>query len=273
MEFVDGEFAPLEVHICDSDMFQNAKTGSAAHEVYKELGSSRKKKGSAALQKVQNYRDVIAAIERGPSNGSLPGAVSSMNVTVTEKNGSLKQRVVVLPHDASLADALAAAGINDFTNGFTVSPPMRLVDRLGDVLNYLRQIGFIISDESEISFNPDDIKKQYFALLNKRVDFQFDMDGAVIKINSFRQQSKMGELSRSPRWAIAWKFPPAEETTIVEDILVQVGRTGIITPVAALKPVRVGGVEVRRASLHNEDELGKKDDARPVQGVPPTVRL
>ncbi len=85
------------------------------------------------------------------------------------------------------------------------------------------------------------------------------MDGAVIKVNSFRQQSKMGELSRSPRWAIAWKFPPAEETTKVEDIFVQVGRTGIITPVAALKPVRVSGVEVRRASLHNEDELRKKD--------------
>ncbi|MCK4656705.1 MAG: NAD-dependent DNA ligase LigA, partial [candidate division Zixibacteria bacterium] len=76
---------------------------------------------------------------------------------------------------------------------------------------------------------------------------------------SYRQQQKIGELSRSPRWAVAWKFPPEQATTVVENIEVQVGRTGILTPVAHLKPVRVGGVEVKRASLHNEDELKRKD--------------
>ncbi len=165
----------------------------------------------------------------------------------------------------------AAGSLRQLDPKITASRPLRFFaygiglaegesfDKLGDALDYIERAGFIISVESEISDNPEHIKKKYRALLDKRTDVQYDMDGAVIKVNSFRQQAKMGELSRSPRWAIAWKFPPAEETTEVEDIFVQVGRTGIITPVAALKPVRVGGVEVRRASLHNEDELRKKD--------------
>lgn len=130
---------------------------------------------------------------------------------------------------------------------------------LGEAFNYIRQLGFIVTEEALVTSDPDDVKQKYRDLLNRRSDLQFDMDGMVIKINSFSHQKKLGELSRSPRWAIAWKFPPQEETTIVEDIFVQVGRTGAITPVAALKPVRVGGVEVKRASLHNEDELRKKD--------------
>jgi DNA ligase (NAD+) len=165
----------------------------------------------------------------------------------------------------------AAGSLRQLDPKITASRPLRFFaygvgliegksfDKLGDALEYVEECGFIISNESEINDNPENIKKKYYALLDKRTDVQYDMDGAVIKVNSFRQQSKIGELSRSPRWAIAWKFPPAEETTKVEDIFVQVGRTGIITPVAALKPVRVSGVEVRRASLHNEDELRKKD--------------
>jgi DNA ligase (NAD+) len=97
-------------------------------------------------------------------------------------------------------------------------------------------------------------------LLNeKRSTLDYDIDGMVVKVNSFRQQQKLGELSRSPRWAIAMKFPPQQEETIVEDIVVQVGRTGALTPVAYLKPVRVGGVEVKRATLHNYDEVIRKD--------------
>jgi DNA ligase (NAD+) len=86
-----------------------------------------------------------------------------------------------------------------------------------------------------------------------------DTDGTVIKVNDFGMQKSLGAVSHHPRWAVAWKFPAQEETTIVEDIALQVGRTGIISPVAVLKPVRVGGVEVRRATLHNEDEIQRKD--------------
>jgi DNA ligase (NAD+) len=80
----------------------------------------------------------------------------------------------------------------------------------------------------------------------------------VIKVNEFSVQAKLGELSRSPRWAVAWKFPAQQENTKIRDIIISVGRTGALTPVAMLEPVRVGGVEVSRASLHNEDEIRKK---------------
>ena len=165
----------------------------------------------------------------------------------------------------------AAGSLRQLDPKITASRPLRFFaygigliegrsfERLNKTLQYLTDIGFVISSEAMVADNPDDVKRKYDDLLQKRGQFQFDMDGMVIKVDSFRQQAKLGELSRSPRWAIAWKFPPAEETTTVRDIFVQVGRTGILTPVAAFEPVRVGGVEVRRASLHNEDELRKKD--------------
>jgi DNA ligase (NAD+) len=165
----------------------------------------------------------------------------------------------------------AAGSLRQLDPKMTASRPLRFFaygiglangvsfDKHSKAMGFLKEIGFIISEEAIVTSEPDEVKKKYNELLEKRSELQFDMDGSVIKVNSYRQQNKMGELSRSPRWAIAWKFPPAEETTKVEDIFVQVGRTGIITPVAKFKPVRVSGVEVRRASLHNEDELKKKD--------------
>lgn len=96
-------------------------------------------------------------------------------------------------------------------------------------------------------------------ILAARDETPYEIDGAVIKVDAFDLQAELGVKSRAPRWAIAFKFPPRQETTVVEDIIVQVGRTGALTPVAVMKPVRVGGVEVSRATLHNEEELAKKD--------------
>jgi DNA ligase (NAD+) len=93
--------------------------------------------------------------------------------------------------------------------------------------------------------------------IRKKVDYE--MDGAVIKVNSFAQQKKLGETSKNPRWAISYKFSAKQSTTRLKDITVQVGRTGTLTPVAILKPVEVGGVIVSRATLHNFDELKRKD--------------
>ena len=92
-----------------------------------------------------------------------------------------------------------------------------------------------------------------------RHSLPYEIDGVVLKVNSFALQEQLGIKSRSPRWALAYKFQPSQETTLVLNIEVQVGRTGTLTPVAHLKPVLVGGVEVSRATLHNQDELERKD--------------
>jgi DNA ligase (NAD+) len=100
----------------------------------------------------------------------------------------------------------------------------------------------------------------YYKEINAEREVQpYEMDGVVIKVDSFALQRQLGEVSRSPRWAVAYKFPAKEETTRIIEIKAQVGRTGALTPVALMEPVRIGGVEVKRATLHNQDEIDKKD--------------
>ena len=128
-----------------------------------------------------------------------------------------------------------------------------------DSIRYLKDLGFKISQYVELCDSVDQVKSYYDKLEEKRNNLPYEIDGMVIKVNDFDLQRDIGELSRSPRWAVAWKFPPQQETTKVKNIIVSVGRTGALTPVALLEPVRVGGVEVSRATLHNEDEVKKKD--------------
>ena len=91
----------------------------------------------------------------------------------------------------------------------------------------------------------------------RREDLPYEIDGVVVKVDSVEQQRALGFTAKAPRWAIAYKYPARQAVTAVEDIGVQVGRTGALTPVAILKPVEVGGVTVSRATLHNEDEIGR----------------
>jgi len=95
----------------------------------------------------------------------------------------------------------------------------------------------------------------YKEMKNSRDTLGYEIDGVVIKVNDFQLRERIGFKTRSPRWAVAYKFPAKQEITQIEDILAQVGRTGTLTPVAIMKPVRIGGVEVSRATLHNQDEI------------------
>jgi DNA ligase (NAD+) len=105
----------------------------------------------------------------------------------------------------------------------------------------------------------EEVLDYYHEMNEKREALPYEIDGTVIKVNRFDLQVRLGEIARSPRWALAFKFQPKQETTKILDIKVQVGRTGALTPVAVMEPVKVGGVEVSRATLHNQDEIDKKD--------------
>ncbi len=103
-----------------------------------------------------------------------------------------------------------------------------------------------------------EVEKYHKKLTDERDDLDYEIDGIVVKVNNFEQREKLGTRERNPRWAMAWKFPPKKEVTRLRDIVVQIGRTGMLTPVALLDPVDIGGVTVSRATLHNEDEVQKK---------------
>jgi DNA ligase (NAD+) len=107
--------------------------------------------------------------------------------------------------------------------------------------------------------NIDEVLEYYHKMNEKRESLPYEIDGIVTKVDRLDLQTRLGEIARSPRWALAFKFQPKQETTRILDIIVQVGRTGAITPVAVMEPVKVGGVEVSRATLHNQDEIDKKD--------------
>jgi len=127
------------------------------------------------------------------------------------------------------------------------------------ILDYLKKWGFRVNPYYKLCRNIDELFLHYRYIRDIRDTIPYEIDGTVIKVNRLDYQSALGTVSRAPRWAIAYKFEAHEETTVIEDIIVGVGRTGALTPVALLKPVMVSGVEVSRATLHNEDEIKRKD--------------
>jgi len=128
-----------------------------------------------------------------------------------------------------------------------------------EVLQTLPKWGLRVNPLVELCPDIQRAVQYYRRILDLKDELPYEMDGVVLKVNSFELQRRLGEVSRSPRWAVAFKFPAEEATTRVLDIVVQVGRTGVLTPVALLEPVQVGGVEVKRATLHNMDEIERKD--------------
>lgn len=136
---------------------------------------------------------------------------------------------------------------------------MQLPETLSELFDIFAQWGLPICDQITQVQGVEQSYKAYQSLSHKRESLPYEIDGVVHKVNSFDLQDELGFVSRAPRWAIARKFPAQEKTTIVLGIDVQVGRTGAITPVARLSPVFVGGVTVTNVTLHNEDEVRRKD--------------
>ncbi len=128
-----------------------------------------------------------------------------------------------------------------------------------ELLEWLKTAGFHVNPDVELCRTKEEVLEFCSNSLLKRDELPYEIDGVVVKVNSFALQDQAGFTSRAPRWAIAYKFPPEEKTTLLKDITVQVGRTGVLTPVAELEPVSIAGSTVSRATLHNEDEVHRKD--------------
>ncbi len=128
-----------------------------------------------------------------------------------------------------------------------------------DLLRVLEGWGFPINPLARLCRDLEAVTAYYREMVEKRDGLDYEVDGVVVKVNRLDWQRSLGERSREPRWAVAIKFPPRQKTTIIKDITVNVGRTGALTPAAELEPVEVGGVTVKRATLHNQDEIDRKD--------------
>lgn len=144
------------------------------------------------------------------------------------------------------------------------SLPMQTSDVLGlkrqsELLAFFREIGIPVEGHDKVVGSLEEVQKLYEEVQKKRDVLPFDIDGVVVKVDDRRLQREMGSTAKAPRWARAYKFPAEQKTAVVEDILLQVGRTGAVTPVAQLSPVLLAGTTVTRATLHNADEIERLD--------------
>ena len=163
--------------------------------------------------------------------------------------GSLRQK-----------DPTITAGRDLSTFIYAVADEQALAaDTQYDLLQWLGQAGFHVNPDVARVTTREEVHAFCERAIERRDALPYEIDGVVVKVDSFVRQAAMGYTARAPRWAIAFKFPPEEKATLLRDITVQVGRTGALTPVAELEPVRVAGSVVARATLHNEDEVRRKD--------------
>lgn len=132
-------------------------------------------------------------------------------------------------------------------------------DSQWEVLQSLKKMGFKINPESTLCSNLSEVLEFYDKWKERRDSLDYDVDGIVIKVNLTEQQQRLGFTAKFPRWAISFKFPARQATTRVKDIIIQVGRTGALTPVAILDPIKLSGITISRATLHNQDEIERKD--------------
>lgn len=163
--------------------------------------------------------------------------------------GSLRQLDPRITASRPLSVFLYAVGPDDM-DGFRTQ---------WEVLETLRAWGLRVNSEARVVSGMDELQKRFEQIEKERGGYDYDADGTVIKVNRLDWQRQLGFRSRSPRWAVAYKWAPEEAVTQVEKIVTYVGRTGALTPTAHLVPVQVGGVTVSRATLHNQDEVDRKD--------------
>ena len=202
--------------------------------------------GSVELRgEVYMPKSSFESLNRAAEANGKPGFANPRNAAA----GSLRQK-----------DPTITAGRDLSTFIYAVADEAALaVDGQFELLQWLGQAGFHVNPDVKRVSTREEVHAFCEQAIERRDALPYEIDGVVVKVNSFARQASMGYTARAPRWAIAFKFPPEEKATLLRDITVQVGRTGALTPVAELEPVRVAGSVVARATLHNEDEVRRKD--------------
>lgn len=222
---------------------------------------------TANLKTIQDIPQVIADPEF-PVVTEIRGEVYMRHQDFTEMNEARAEQGKPLfanPRNA------AAGSVRQLDAQITASRPLKFfayacddytpfhVKTHWEYLEKIKKCGFPTNPLVRLCQNGEEALAYYKELEEQRASLAYDIDGIVYKVNRLDWQTRMGTSARAPRWALAHKFPAQKAQTQVNDILIQVGRTGALTPVAILQPVTVGGVVVSRASLHNEDEIARKD--------------
>ncbi|MFQ3307638.1 MAG: DNA ligase (NAD+) [Candidatus Midichloriaceae bacterium] len=183
-------------------------------------------------------------------------------LTLNEENEKVGKQTFSNPRNA------ASGSLRQLDSGITKERKLKYfvwggrvenIKTQNELMNNLKSFGFIVNPHVELLTKAEDVLSYYEKMCSKRAELDYDIDGLVYKTNDIKTQNILGNTARSPRWAVAHKFPAEHGKTKVNDIKIQIGRTGAVTPVAILESVNLGGVLVTRASLHNEDEIIRND--------------
>jgi DNA ligase (NAD+) len=225
--------------------------------------------GENVTANVLTIRDVPAKLEgKAPAVLEVRGEIYMSHkdfAKLNEKQIQEGEKTFANPRNA------AAGSLRQLDSSITASRPLRFFayawgeapelpgKTQWDVVMGFKKLGFPVNPLMKVCHSSEELLSHYRSVEERRADLGYDIDGVVYKVNRLDWQERLGFVSRSPRWAIAHKFAAEKATTVLEGIDIQVGRTGALTPVARLKPVTVGGVVVSNATLHNEDEIARKD--------------
>ena len=223
--------------------------------------------GEDVTENLRTIRSIPMRLEDAPASLIVRGDVYMPRKTFEKLNGERELRGEALfanPRNAAagsmrqLDPKIAAARGLDmvvFNIQYTDREPFATDSA---ALDWLRSLRFKVIDY-RLSGDMGEIQSAIFELGDQREKYPFDIDGAVVKVNSLTQREGLGETAKFPRWAAAYKYPPEQKESVVEDIVVQVGRTGVLTPKAVVAPVRLAGTTVTNATLHNQDFITEKD--------------
>ena len=223
--------------------------------------------GEDVTENIRTIRSIPMRLENAPASLIVRGEVYMPRKTFERLNEERELRGEPLfanPRNAAagsmrqLDPKIAAARRLDmvvFNIQYTSHPPFA-TDSAG--LDWLRELRFKVIDY-RLFQDMGEIQSAIFELGDRREKYPFDIDGAVVKVNNLSQREALGETAKFPRWAAAYKYPPEQKESVVEDIVVQVGRTGVLTPKAVISPVRLAGTTVTNATLHNQDLISEKD--------------